>query len=67
LTTVIQRQDQLEIGLRVIGQKDPTHENAGEAHPGPEVGEVRVLEGGDQGPGVEEGTKLEIILKVFKM
>jgi hypothetical protein len=53
-TTVIQKQDQLE-----IDQEEPTLENVGEAHPGLEVGEVRVPEGGDRGPGVEEGTKLE--------
>jgi hypothetical protein len=58
-TTVIQKQDQPEIDLQVIDQEELTLENVGEAHPGLEVGEVRVLEGGDHGPGVEEGTRLE--------
>ena len=61
-TTVTQKQDQLEIGLReVTAQKDRTHENVGGAqHRGPEIDEVRVLEGGgDQGLEVGEGTKMK--------
>jgi len=53
-TTVSQEQGQPE-----TGQEDLVHGNVDEAHLGPGVGGVLVLEEDDQGPEVEEDTDIK--------